>query len=83
MPESPKTRFPARRPRLVGSGTNLGPDRADHELVYEPVEQPGPPPRSRAKMMVRAWCKAPRCDGAVEGRFGPVTEAFDQHLRDV
>jgi hypothetical protein len=35
MPESPKTRFPARRSRLFGSGTNMGPHRADHDSLRE------------------------------------------------
>ena len=39
MPDSPKTRFTARRPRLFGSGTNVGPERAgglgpEHQLAY-------------------------------------------------
>jgi hypothetical protein len=86
MPESPKTRFPARRPRLFGWGTNVGPDRAgglgpEHQLAYERVKRRGSPPPNKAKMTVRAWCKAPRCTWTAEGRFGPVTAAFDKHSR--
>jgi hypothetical protein len=86
MPESPKTRFTPRRPRLFGSGTNVGPDRAgglgpEHQLAYERVKRPGPPPPNKAKMTVRAWCKAPRCAWTAEGRFGPVTAAFDKHSK--